>query len=115
MTKFRSRKQIFERTVAAASIYENCNDPDAGKKIETFPCTVCGREFAKARLAKHRRACKKITKPRKRFDTTNQRIVDGARQYSREIKQMEKEGYTKKETSWREKSNSLQRVLKIGL
>ena len=53
-----------------------------GLDIDLSPCAVCGRNFATDRLAKHQKACKKVSKPRKQFNVTAMRLAgSGAEKY----------------------------------
>ncbi|XP_041361264.1 zinc finger C2HC domain-containing protein 1A-like isoform X8 [Gigantopelta aegis] len=44
--------------------------------LQLFPCKVCGRSFVKESLAKHQNACQKVSKPRKVFDSSKQRVTE---------------------------------------
>ena len=62
-----------------------------GLDMKLSPCSVCGRNFAEDRLAKHQKACKKSNKPRKQFNTTAQRIAgSGAEKFQYKKKQADK-------------------------
>lgn len=61
-------------------------DPEAHGTVDLAPCSLCGRKFARDRLAKHKKVCQSGQKKnRKVFDTSKMR-TDGTEmaKYSKE-------------------------------
>ena len=51
-------------------------EPPAHAQIDTVPCKICGRNFAKDRVDTHRKICAKQAKakPRQIYDITQKRV-----------------------------------------
>jgi len=117
---------------ADTNVYEIYLDPEAGKIPETYPCPQCSRKFEKHRLAKHKKACKKLnSKNRKVFNVKEQRLEGtehgkfiaendfprrkGKRQTDQELAEKDKIARaTQKKKNWRETHNNLLEIIKAG-
>ncbi|RNA38617.1 zinc finger C2HC domain-containing 1A isoform X1 [Brachionus plicatilis] len=90
-------------------------------RIRTFPCEQCGRKFKQESLAKHRKVCKNITKPRKMFDSGRQRAQNSDVNYrkTKETLRVQIEGEKPVEavrntSNWREKHNEFIRSIRAA-
>lgn len=87
-------------------------------KIRLYPCDICNRNFKQESLQKHRLACKKVSKPRKIFDSGKQRAEGSDVVYAktRETKKIQIEGVKTenepKQSNWREKHNDFIRSVR---
>ncbi|UJR07773.1 hypothetical protein I4U23_012056 [Adineta vaga] len=93
------------------------------ESVQTYPCSICGRNFKSDSLKKHQIICKKTSQkqPRKVFDTGKQRATDSDIPYqaTRETTQFYKDGRQpkidntkKKTTNWREGHNELVQTIR---
>ncbi|XP_041361260.1 zinc finger C2HC domain-containing protein 1B-like isoform X4 [Gigantopelta aegis] len=73
--------------------------------LQLFPCKVCGRSFVKESLAKHQNACQKVSKPRKVFDSSKQRVTEDLplRQIKNAQKKSGKDVVQPPKSNWRAK------------